>query len=533
MLDLLQDFIIPAWESQILDSWTSPCKEETAERILRQFHSLRSDCRKSIASLHIVPVARIDGEKAAKFETAARLIDPSIQSLRDLFFGHEEVCPRKAFINKYKGVLIDCGLKTALDEELVEDRVRCFGDGCHTAEDVKIRASRLLQSAPTWKREPHGHRNSVLREIQWLPAADKHGTLLLRSADQCRGIEDRLLVDHVFPVVRFEISRDWRKHLGWDESISDSILHAQLRKGVEQADRMVVNAVLTYIKKKGLDNYGSLMDIPCILTSDGHFDYPRRTFRTGCEMLKPYLRNVDSGFWKEHSQLLGQFGMKNKPALEDLLKIQEELHTPLNESDTTVMIEIIKLSANFPRDSLSSLKIPDTAGQLCAIQEITFDDFGLYTVIDAFSSTHPGIPRSIALKLGIEPLSERVKKGGLGLADVDDDDEFDQREEVATGIADTLERYPVETTFKEYLANADDVGTAHQINWLLDNRNHPKGSLLTPELSDMQGPALMVHNDGSRWNSKLELFETDVTATSFSGERLSRVEECRERQQTR
>ena len=56
-----------------------------------------------------------------------------------------------------------------------------------------------------------------------------------------------------------------------------------------------------------------------------------------------------------------------------------------------------------------------------------------------------------------------------------DDDEFEQKEDVATGISDTLDRYTVEATFKEYLANADDCESATQLNWLLDERgDHPK-----------------------------------------------------------
>jgi sacsin len=79
-----------------------------------------------------------------------------------------------------------------------------------------------------------------------------------------------------------------------------------------------------------------------------------------------------------------------------------------------------------------------------------------------------------------------------------EDDEFEQKEDVATGIADTLERYTVESTFKGYLAKADDCGSAKQLNWLLDEGSHVKQYLLTKELQDYQGPALLVQNDGGK-----------------------------------
>ncbi len=91
------------------------------------------------------------------------------------------------------------------------------------------------------------------------------------------------------------------------------------------------------------------------------------------------------------------------------------------------------------------------------------------------------------------PSSESQHSGAANF----NDDEFDQREDVATGIADTLDRYTIQSTFKEYLANADDCESATELNWLLDERNdHPKQHLRTKELGDYQGPALLVYNNG-------------------------------------
>ena len=68
----------------------------------------------------------------------------------------------------------------------------------------------------------------------------------------------------------------------------------------------------------------------------------------------------------------------------------------------------------------------------------------------------------------------------LELEDVEDEDEYDQKENVASRIADTLDRYPLETTFNEYLSNADDAG-ASNLDWLIDAREHTTKDLLTPD----------------------------------------------------
>jgi sacsin len=71
---------------------------------------------------------------------------------------------------------------------------------------------------------------------------------------------------------------------------------------------------------------------------------------------------------------------------------------------------------------------------------------------------------------------------------------------VTARIADTLHRYPVETTFREYLANADDAEGASKISWLLDQRVHPSEKLLTPDMDRFQGPAFLVYNDGGKFS---------------------------------
>jgi hypothetical protein len=91
--------------------------------------------------------------------------------------------------------------------------------------------------------------------------------------------------------------------------------------------------------------------------------------------------------------------------------------------------------------------IVSATGSLCVIKDATYNDLGpLSSKQGTTNFTHPDIPYSIITKLRIKPLSERIKKGQLGLADIDND-EFDQHEEVADGINNILERYLVKATF--------------------------------------------------------------------------------------
>lgn len=506
-LELLKEFMIPFWEDKTqLQNWTKSGKMGIAELILRNFLHLDPDSQKKVTSLAIIPVKRIDGKKVDKFATAKELIDPSKGNLRDLFFDNEEACPVDWVLDRYRGILIDCGLRITLNVELVLDRVKCFADKSQDAKEVSERARKLLQSVPEWKVTLGDHETHIIRSMQWLPARDLNGECVFKDAQECRSLDDKLLVGLVLPVLNFRISEEWRAYLGWNHPISCQMLLTQLESGIGRGRRGVIDAVLKYIEEKGQFQHmrEELMKLSCVVSSGGQLVTAKESFITGCERLQPYLYNVDSRFWQEHTSLLEGLGIMKTPNLDDLLRILGKFptETPLDENDIPIAIEIIRLASVFPRRRLSTLRILDGTGRLRAIGDISYDDLGPSVVKENFNTTHPDLPIAIITALQIGTLSERVKKDELGIVDVDEH-EFDQREDVAAGISDTISRYSAQSTFKEFLANAEDCRKAGQLNWLLDERYHPQEYLLTPELKDYQGPAMLVHNDGGEHNLRL------------------------------
>lgn len=505
---ILTDFIIPLWEDGLLNNWSLSCKEKVTELLLQNFGNLGSENQTRLKSLNFIPNRCVDGQYVGSFSTAARLIDPISKDLLDLFYKSEEVCPAAWLFPDYRGILIQLGMKQFLDEDLVRDRVGSYAKKGHAFEATLERASKLLQLMPTWASCAETSRMSIIKELPWLPAV-KNETKSLELAKNCRGLNDRLLVGLVLPIVNVPISNDWQRLLGWeDEIIQDFILISQLEQGIEINNRKIVDAVLNYIdQKKRTDSLCDMLStMTCILTSRGDFTSMKKAFRSGCEVLYPYLFNVDSGFWQEHRSLLERVGVQERPTLQTLLEIQRQFNPDeiLQKRDMEVVVEIIKyLASNFGRSELSSLRIPNNEGKLSAIGDVTFDNMG---GLSSFNSTHPDLPVATIKQLKIENASDRQRRKELGLADFGDHDEFNQGERAEDRISDTLNRYSVASTFKEYLANADDAGTAQQINWLLDERQHPKVRLMTYELRDYQGPALLVHNDGSKWDIDSSIF---------------------------
>lgn len=505
---VIQDHIIPAWESQKARTWTSSCKEQVSSFILNQFSLLSLEAQDRLRRIPIVPVSQLNGKETSKFTFASELIDPSVPELKDLCFDDEEVLPKRSFLRKFNAALKGCGLKTALDESVVDHRLRCYASAKYPLQEIQKRAQKLLKSACLWTTLLNNQVGSNLQRLKWLPVVDVGGTLSLKAPDECRGFRDRLLVGSQLPVLDIPISVEWEKRLGWHKILPTRVLLSQVEFGIQNQDREVVDAVLTYISQNGLTeaSVNSLMKLPCVLASSGLFVKPSQAFRpprtsiSGCERLQPYLANIDNKFWQDHRDLLIKLKVGDQVQPSDLLKVQAILETKsvLEESDIAVAIEIVNLASHFPRSSLAGLKVISGTGVLCPIHDINYDDLGLVKSKEKVNLTHPGIPRRTIRRLEIDSLKERLIKGMLDIEDVNDEDEFDQRENVTTRISDTLDRYPVETTFREYLANADDTEGASSISWMLDQRSHPTGNLLTTEMGKFQGPAFLVHNDGGK-----------------------------------
>jgi sacsin len=473
--------------------------------MLGRFSLLTHHLQAQLRTLPFVPVTQLNGKETSKFALAAELIDPTIPELKSLCFEDEEIIPKDSFFRDFEVALKGCGLKTAVDETMVERRVRCYASSKYQLSEIQQRAQNLLKSSCRWSSPLELSERSVLRKLKWIPVTDLSGALSLKTSSECRGHRDRLLAYSQLPILEISISPEWEARLGWHATLPDQILLSQLNFGVQRKDRKIVDAVLLYIFQRDLVEQSAqkLRSIPCILVSSGLFVTPSQAVRpprssiTGCERLQPYLANVDHKFWEDHEFLLMRLGIGELQPT-DLLQVQATLEAKpvLDESDVVVAIEILILASKFPRSSLTGLKAISDARKFYLIQDINFNDLGPLKSKQKVNLTHSDIPVRTIRRLEIGSLRERLIKGMLEIEDVDDEDEFDQRENVTTRIADTLDRYPVETTFREYLANADDAKGASKISWLLDERSHPYGKLLTPEMKTFQGPAFLVQNDG-------------------------------------
>ena len=107
------------------------------------------------------------------------------------------------------------------------------------------------------------------------------------------------------------------------------------------------------------------------------------------------------------------------------------------------------------------------------------------------------IAESTIKKLGLSPVEDRILTS-LNHSYFKQD--FSQIQCFKAVLRDPLQQYTVESTFSEYLANAEDCidekgNPAIRIKWMIDHsNNYPMEELITPELKAVQEKALFCYN---------------------------------------
>ena len=143
-----------------------------------------------------------------------------------------------------------------------------------------------------------------------------------------------------------------------------------------------------------------------------------------------------------------------------------------------------------------------------ALSEFTASAGGPGESVEQIVSLHESISASVTKRLELPTPKDRILQA---LSDPSFESDFSQAESPKAVIEDTLKRYSLESTFSEYLANAEDCGTASRICWLLDGSNDgssSKAGLIDKNFSMVQGPALFCYNDGGESTRSQECFET-------------------------
>jgi sacsin len=289
--------------------------------------------------------------------------------------------------------------------------------------------------------------------------------------------------------------------IGWEQSVPKEVLFQQLDICLKDLNYERVNSLLSNMWS---DYTHGLRSKPCILGSHGGYFLPDKVFLTGSRLtlhpLAPYLDEVDGGFAKKHTDMLKTLDVRSEPSVGDLQYVQRALQASedgqLSDKNLNIAIATLEV-ATLLGYGPSNFSIPDRMSILRSLPDIVHGDPNVNGSIANFNFTHARVSEDLITRLGIENCFARATRLAIDFED-EDEDEYVPREKLSNIIKDTLGRYPIEATFNEFLANADDA-RATKVSWMIDECNtgpYESQNLLTNELAISQGPALMVYNDG-------------------------------------
>lgn len=457
-----------------------------------------------IANKPIIPISTHGNNRSRRRRCIVDLVRPQTLLSR-LYFEHEDVHPEPGFFQKHEAALISCHIKSEPTWADLVGRIYFFSRCLVDAKELLEKVQMLLSIPPPLEFISDESNRSRIQKLKWLPGIPMTGTQLsLLSPQDCRGPDQRSLTNYVLGTTTLSPSENWKTILGWDEPIPSKLLFRQLDICLEINDHDKVHQILLYLKPH---EYSDLQVKKCILGSRKDYRNANESFLPNSLLSKypmfPYLDEVDSIFAHFHPVLMEVLKVRCEPSITDLIKVQRSLQAAaptLKHSDLIVAVSSLEIAVHLPAtEELTDILIPDSQNVLRNLWDIVHGNQNVTGAIADFHYTHSMVSANVIERLGVENSLARATRLAIEVED-EDEDEYTLEEKLTDIISDTLARYSMQSTFNEYLANADDCG-ATKISWILDeceNGRHASEALLTPELEAFQGPALIVHNDQSK-----------------------------------
>ena len=263
----------------------------------------------------------------------------------------------------------------------------------------------------------------------------------------------------------------------------------------------------TYIQARH-SSLQEVTDLETFIWQDGFFLSPSQIVGNWDHNCVPYLCEITSA----NKQFLSLFGVQNEATLEMLIQV---LHKIAEDHGSIPISKTILKFVEFTSQQLEkrlysgqhrSLKIylPDK-DKIMRDTSVLFDDVhtewmknsNLYKDFVSEGTghfVHKSIPNECAIKLGVKRLTHRLFTScNVGISYI----KVGQNDKITHRLHQLAQDYKSDVdVFNELIQNADDAG-ATEIKFLIDWRTHPTDSLITEELKEWQGPALIAYNNAT------------------------------------
>ena len=457
---------------------------------------------KQLENTSFIAVRSRDGISSSIRKKPSEVIDHE-SPIAELFFDDEDVFGDGIYAagTVYHNHLKILGVKSHFDAAIADDRIREFAD-IEMCEELYKKCELLLEFLSD-------KRSSVTFNTEWkdllrLPAISVDGQRVVLPASQCRPDSFRPLVEYALGIIPIYVKPSLRSDLGWNAILEPNVLGKRINAIVARSTVSSVESALLlifeYIKSKTADlgdqlgeyvnNIQSHISVQSYFPGsiEGLWSYDEIFFRDAHDF-EPYITTLPRSFIR-FTEVIKLFGVADAPSPQCLLNILSKLPTgqTLETNELDVVIKILRRIQWSDNIDSIQLRVPSTDGRLYSIDEFSPSK-------DVFA--HPRLPEAFAFKYQIP----RVHDDAAFLQHLSERDVFEdycQEEQITTRIANTLKEYSLATSFNEFIANAEDCGSATQVSWYLDAEDirFPSNNLFSEELSAWQTPSLYVYNNG-------------------------------------
>ena len=205
---------------------------------------------------------------------------------------------------------------------------------------------------------------------------------------------------------------------------------------------------------------------------------------------------------------LQNIGVKESPATSDYIMALKKIKAKYRSEPVPESLLIVIINSVIPQiacgrsflEANDEIYVPDDNAIMQKTSSVCFKDADRIIKSENVILVHPKIPYYYCKQLGITKFrTQHVLNSSIGIG-------FGQHEDLTKRIQNLLLGYTEEDIIKELLQNADD-SNATEVEFILDYQNHNTEKVLSDEWKKLQGPALIVTNNGEFTYNDLEAIQ--------------------------
>jgi hypothetical protein len=511
---LLEQFIIENFESQ--DQFL---RDALIEFIFDRLPLTgRPDLVQRLSKVDFVKVCDKEGRIAITKLQPPRVIDRS-SGIAELYFDDEQVFGSDAYgpNGKYYQALRVLGMRRDFDADIATERLKTYDDPSRKNDDeLYEKCGRLLTHLNSTKSLVDF--NNEWLDLIKLPAI-KSGKPVVLSPTECRPISDVQLVEGVLGIVEAHVEPFLATKFGWNSLLDPKVISSRIyvvASSPSSSDvQLALFPVLEYLNNIASREGGSLQIAPYIREIDSNLGAKAwlpgskkglwstdHVFFNRAGGFEPYMSDIPTIWSKKLETILRLLKIAQSPTTDHLFAFLASVKSsqPLSEAHMNATIDALqRLESNFQSAFLKTLLIPDVHGVLLSLNEF------LPTTAEGTPTdgaphvhyAHSRVSHTLARKCGIPQFPGDIAEAQYR-SGPDFFKEYIQEESIVNRITNTIKESSLWSSLNEFVANAEDCGTATKSHWILDSEKSefPSKTILCDELEEWQTPSLYFYNDG-------------------------------------